>query len=49
MIFVAGENLIDFIADEKNNYKPFVGGSTLNTALSLGRLKSKVYSFFKNI
>ena len=45
MIFVAGENLIDFIADEKNNYKPFVGGSTLNTALSLGRLKSKVYFF----
>ena len=45
MIFVAGENLIDFIADEKNNYKPFVGGSTLNTALSLGRFKSKVYFF----
>ncbi len=47
MIFVAGENLIDTISykNNKNIFKTFVGGSTLNTALALGRLKSNVYFF----
>ena len=47
MIFVAGENLIDSISykNNKNIFKTFVGGSTLNTALALGRLKSKIYFF----
>ncbi len=45
MIFVSGENLIDLIADKKDIYKPFVGGSSLNTALALGRLKSKVFFY----
>ena len=45
MIFVAGENLIDSIAykNSKNIFKTFVGGSTLNTALALGRLNSNVH------
>ena len=47
MIFVAGENLIDSIAykNSKNIFKTFVGGSTLNTALALGRLNSNVHFF----
>ena len=47
MIFVAGENLIDSIAykNSKNIFKIFVGGSTLNTALALGRLNSNVHFF----
>ena len=47
MIFVAGENLIDSISYQKNKdiFKTFVGGSTLNTAIALGRLKSNIYFF----
>ena len=47
MIFVAGENLIDSISykNNKNIFKTFVGGSTLNTALALGRLSSQIYFF----
>ena len=43
MIIVAGENLIDFIPNNKKNYTFFVGGSALNTAVTLGRLKLDVY------
>ena len=44
MIFIAGENLIDFISENKK-YKAFAGGSSLNTAVALGKLKSDVYFF----
>ena len=47
MILVCGENVIDFIPVEgKNEYfKSCIGGSPLNTALSLGRLNQQVYFF----
>tara|TARA_B100000575_G_scaffold224657_1_gene185137 strand:+ start:4227 stop:5171 length:945 start_codon:yes stop_codon:yes gene_type:complete len=45
MIFVSGENLIDFISDSNLTYKPLVGGSALNTAVALGKLKSNVFFF----
>ncbi len=43
MILVAGENLIDFIPFNKKKYTYFVGGSALNTAVTLGRLNSETY------
>ena len=47
MILVCGENVIDFIPSEekKEYFKACIGGSPLNTALSLGRLNQKVYFF----
>ena len=45
MILCSGENLIDNvpIKGSKDSYKACVGGSPLNTALSLGKLKIPTY------
>ena len=47
MILCSGENLIDNvpIKGAKDSYKACVGGSPLNTALSLGKLKIPIYFF----
>ena len=48
MILVSGENLIDVFKVKNNNYNFVNGGAGYNTALSLGRFKSKIY-YFSNI
>ena len=47
MILCSGENLIDNvpIKGSKDSFKSCIGGSPLNTALSLGKLKIPVYFF----
>ena len=48
MILVSGENLIDVFKVKNNNYNFVNGGAGYNTALALGRFKSKIY-YFSNV
>ena len=48
MIVVSGENLLDVFKVKNNNYNFVNGGAGYNTALSLGRFKSKIY-YLSNI
>ena len=48
MIIVSGENLLDVFKVKNNNYKFINGGAGYNTALALGRFKSKIY-YLSNI
>ena len=48
MIVVSGENLLDVFKVKNNNYNFVNGGAGYNTALALGRFKSKIY-YLSNI
>tara|TARA_B100000686_G_scaffold126411_1_gene133794 strand:+ start:887 stop:1798 length:912 start_codon:yes stop_codon:yes gene_type:complete len=48
MIVVSGENLLDVFNVKNNNFNFVNGGAGYNTALALGRFKSKIY-YLSNI
>ncbi len=48
MIVVSGENLLDVFNAKNNNFNFVNGGAGYNTALALGRFKSKIY-YLSNI